>query len=1041
MRIRPLLTLVSCFAALWMTPERAVAGTTWGGRGFDAAYAVTTDALGFIYVAGTTDSMVFGGFGRRSSRDVFVAKFNPSATQVLYLNYFGGAGVDAARAIAVDSSGNAYVAGTTNSADFPTTAGAVSRTNAGLNDVFVTKLDFTGSIVYSTLLGSFASDQAFGIAVDTAGNAYIAGQTAGTYPTTASAFQRLAKGAGDCFVTKLNASGSALVYSTLLGGSGADSCNGIAVDSAGNAYVAGLTQSSDFPTQAALQNALRGDSDAFVAKLNAAGSALAYSTYFGGSSYDSASAIKVDASGAAYVAGETLSWDFPAAAPPKGDLDAFAIKLAPAGGSILFATVLGGSGTDSATGIALDGTDRVAISGVTNSTGLRLRYPLQNWLNGHYDGFAAVLNADGLLLFGSYLGGTLEDRSFGVAATSSAIYMIGSTQSPDFPGADAGAVTPGDSDIFLVRVPGGWPDVPPAAQFVKVDAATRGTWKGTYGGQGYAIVNHAFNYPGYVSAVPNAAAHTWTAATTDTRALQQASSSQRIASVWYGPNTVTVDLTFNDELAHQLAVYCLDWDAAGRTQTIEILNGAGVVVDSRTVSGFSNGVWVVWNVAGRVQVRATRTGPMNAVISGLFFGEAVPVPVQVTVSPGAVILTGGGAQQFTAAVENTANKSVTWSIAPPVGSIDSSGRYTAPGTVGSLQTVTVTATSAADSSAAGQASITLSPASGTAAATFSKIDRTTQGAWQGVYGNEGYNVLSHAVSYPAYVSPTPSGHLAHTWAASTFDVRALQQVSGSQRVAGVWYTAGSMTVDLPITDGKTHELAVYCLDWDNVGRSQTLEILNLAGAVLDTRTVSAFSSGAWVVWQVSGHVRLRVTRVAGMNAVVSGLFFNSVVPSIFRRLDAATQGSWKGVYGGEGHQIVGAAASLPAYVVPAAAGAATHVWAASTSNVRALQQPGASTDRIAGVWYAANQFVIDLPFAGGTTRQLAAYFLDWDQVGRTQTVEILNASGTVLDTRNVSGFGNGTWLVWNVAGPVKLRVTRTGPLNAVLSGIFFDPAN
>ena len=1107
--------------------------TDIGSEGNEAAYAMVTDSAGAVYIAGETDSAAFAGTGRRSSSDVFVGKLRASGVGFDYVLFLGGNGRDAAKGIAVDSSGNAYITGTSNSSDFPVTRGAP---NSGFEDVFVAKIDSTGSVIYAVTLGSTGSEEGDGIAVDASGNAYVTGQTTSlAFPTTTGAFQKTyGGGISDCFVFKLNAAGTATLYSTYLGGAGLDLCRGVAIDSTGNAYVTGTTYSTNFPVQAAFQSALSGTADAFVTKLAASGSTLVYSTFLGGSSNEDGNAIAVDSSGAAYVAGHTLSTNFPVTAGSaqsikSGDYDAFVAKLFPAGNALVYSTFAGGSGGDSATSIAVDPLGRVLIAGFTNSPNLPLNGAIQTSWRGSFDTFAAVLNGSGYQwLFSTYLGGAGDDRAYAAAiGTSNRIYIAGVTQSVDFTGVSNRQTSFGNSDIIVAQITGDWQDAPvtmsvtpgsatlyanqsqqftatvaapsqlvtwsispsvgtinsaglytapssistsqtvtvtassqiypgssatagvtltaPAVQFVKFDSSTQGTWKGVYGGSGYNIVNNAVNYPAYVTPVANgAAAFTWNGSTTDVRALQQASSAQRIAGVWYA-DSFTIDLPFTDSQMHQVALYCLDWDKVGRTQTLQVLNATNSVVDTRTVSNFGGGVWAVWNLSGHVQIRVTRTGPVNAVVSGIFFDTVVLPGIQVSISPQSATLSGGQTSQFTATVTNTGNTAVTWSLTPNVGSISSTGLYTAPATVAAAQTVTVTARSVASSSATASATITLTPPAGVSSASFLKFDTSTQGSWKGVYGSDGYNIINHAVSYPAYVTPTVTGNASYTWNASTTDVRALQQTASTQRFAGVWYTSDRIVVDLPFNN-QTHLLAVYCLDWDKVGRGQTLEILDGSGNVLDTRSLSNFGGGVWLVWNVSGSVKLRITRTAGLNAVVSGIFFApggtvaSGSPVSFVQLDTATQGSWKGKYGTEGYNVVGDVTAYPSYVSPVASGNASYTWSASTTDVRALQQSASTTQRIAGVWYAATQFTIDLPFSGSASHQLAVYCLDWDNVGRTQTLEILDANDMVLDSRNVSNFRTGVWAVWTVSGHMKLRITRTGPANAVLSGIFFGPA-
>ena len=248
---------------------------------------------------------------------------------LVYSTYLGGSGMDGGRGIAVDSSGNVYVTGVTWSTNFPT-QNAYQGTYGGNGDAFVTKLNPSGSLVYSTYLGGSDWDEGYGIAVDSSGNAYVAGWTKSTGFPTQNAFQRtFGGGILDAFVTKLNPSGS-LVYSTYLGGSRADWGNGIAVDSSGNACVTGVTGSTNFPTQNAFQRTFGGNGDAFVTQLNPSGS-LVYSTYLGGSGGDVGVGIAVDSSGNAYVTGDTESTGFPTQNAFQrtfgGGWDAFVTKL------------------------------------------------------------------------------------------------------------------------------------------------------------------------------------------------------------------------------------------------------------------------------------------------------------------------------------------------------------------------------------------------------------------------------------------------------------------------------------------------------------------------------------------------------------------------------------------------------------------------------------------------------------------------------------------------------------------------------------------
>jgi hypothetical protein len=213
------------------------------------------------------------------------------------------------------------------------------------------------------------------------------------------------------------------------------------------------------------------------------------------------------------------------------------------------------------------------------------------------------------------------------------------------------------------------------------------------------------------------------------------------------------------------------------------------VLDSRSISGFGNGQYLVWNVSGHVIFKLTLMGGANAVISGIFFG-------------------------------------------------------------GSSASVSSSST-----------------------ASFLKSDPTTQGFWRGTYGAYGYNVVGDSVSYPSFAAVNVAGQLQWTWAASTTDVRALQKASASDRVAATWYSPSSFTIDVNLTDGQPHQVALYCVDFDSQNRAQTISVLNPSGAVLDTRSISGFTNGQYLVWNVSGHVTFKLTSTGGANAVVSGVFF------------------------------------------------------------------------------------------------------------------------------------------------------------------------
>jgi hypothetical protein len=287
----------------------------------------------------------------------------------------GGGGPDEGKGIAVDSRGNAYVTGNAGSFDFPM-MGAIQGTWGGSGDAFLTKLNPTGSLVYSTYLGGNAIDYATAVAVDPAGNAYITGITFSPNFPTVSPFQAAKGTQQDAFVAKINPAGTAWVYATYLGGNNVDEGYAIAADASGNAYVTGYTASTNFPLQSAYRGSNAASVDAFVTKLNPAGSALVYSTYLGGSGTDYGTAIAVDSSGSAYVTGIVglHSTDFPITnvTQPQAVLglgdDAFVTKFNPSGSALMYSTYVGGGSVDQPYALAIDQAGNAYITGRTNSS-------------------------------------------------------------------------------------------------------------------------------------------------------------------------------------------------------------------------------------------------------------------------------------------------------------------------------------------------------------------------------------------------------------------------------------------------------------------------------------------------------------------------------------------------------------------------------------------------------------------------------------------------------------------------------------------------
>ncbi len=381
---------------------------------------------------------------------------------LVYSTYLGGSGRDVGAAIAVDAAGSAYVAGYTDSTEFPTKSPYQSTKTGRDPDAFVTKLAPSGNaLVYSTYLGGAGYDEGRGIAVDATGAAYVAGVTNSTGFPTRSPYQAACQGSFDVFVAKLAPAGNALVYSTYLGGSGIDHGRAIAVDGAGSAYVAGLTQSDDFPMQSAYRMVRRGAQVGFVTKLTSAGSALVYSTYLGGSGTDSAEGIAVDAAGAAYVTGYTNSADFPVEAAYqwglRGPSDAFVTKLVPAGNMLTYSTYLGGGGEEAGRAIAVDTAGSAYVTGYTSSTDFPIQSAFQTtFQGGHRDVFITKLTPVGkTLAYSTYLGGSGMDEGTGIAVdTAGSAYVTAWTASTNFPtqSAHQASFQGGDWDVAVTKL-------------------------------------------------------------------------------------------------------------------------------------------------------------------------------------------------------------------------------------------------------------------------------------------------------------------------------------------------------------------------------------------------------------------------------------------------------------------------------------------------------------------------------------------------------------------------------------------------------------
>ena len=441
---------------------RLAYSTYIGSDTVDTVTSVAVDQFGNAYATGST---VFGFPTKNPAQqnqlgtDAFVTKFSSSGGSLIYSTILGGSAFDSGNAIAIDRFGNAYVAGETESTDFPTTPGAFHPSGIDANNGFITKLSPSGSsFVYSLLLGGGDSDSIRGLALDTQHRVYVTGFTCSLNFPVKNAFQPVtnsqncADGGGDAFVTRVNATGTDLDYSTYLDGTISSIGNGIAVNSTFQAYVTGSTESPDFPTTpGAFQRTLKAkvnpgfphdihQSNAFITKFAADGRSLVYSTFLGGTANDVAAAIALDPDGRACVAGTASSPDFPttSAAFQKtkhGSIDAFVTKFQLSGGGLFYSTFLGGSGSDGANSIAVDSFGRAYVAGGTSSADFPVLNPIQAHLGGSQDAFVTKLSATGnALFFSTYLGGTASDVANSIRLDSGGnAFVGGATNSTNFP--------------------------------------------------------------------------------------------------------------------------------------------------------------------------------------------------------------------------------------------------------------------------------------------------------------------------------------------------------------------------------------------------------------------------------------------------------------------------------------------------------------------------------------------------------------------------------------------------------------------------------
>ncbi|HEY0606568.1 MAG TPA: SBBP repeat-containing protein [Herpetosiphonaceae bacterium] len=445
-----------------------------GGNGDDAGRSIAVDSTGAVYITGETTSNNMGPAGSyKGGKDIFVSRLSrmdrPGGQIVEYTTYLGGSNTDISTGIAVDSAGNAYIVGTTNSTNFAN----AGNTNSGGNDAVVAILTNTGVISYSAYLGGSRSESGNGIAISS-DKIYVAGLTessnfpmTGTNPTPFPDIQL--GGSADGFIVRVDKATRTLDYSTYLGGTSSDVINSIAVDSSNDIYVTGYTTSSDYPIRSAVYPVFGGSVDAFLTRLASDGRSLVYSTYLGGSGFDYGNSIAVGPQGEPYVTGYTSSKDMQIIngyqSTLKGGYDAFLVKLYSDGFPVDYSTYLGGSSGDYAKDVVVGEQGAAYIIGSTESSDFVIQNGLLSRRNGSSDAFVTKFVPSGSgIEYSTFFGGTNNDYGEGIAIQCQgatpftppcSLYITGLTDSENFPAVSGSWKTDysgGSHDAFVAKL-------------------------------------------------------------------------------------------------------------------------------------------------------------------------------------------------------------------------------------------------------------------------------------------------------------------------------------------------------------------------------------------------------------------------------------------------------------------------------------------------------------------------------------------------------------------------------------------------------------
>ena len=735
-------------ATLTIDPLLFTASFLTGGQS-ESGYASASDAAGNIYIAGQSLALSIpsGSLGSASGNgDALIEKFN-SRGQLVFRSFIGGPGGEsAAWGIGLDSKGNIAVVGETFSTALPVSANAVQSRYGGNGDGFVAELDPSGTrILFCSYFGGSGRDSAYGMIVDRTDNIALVGVTESVdLPVTSGSLQTTYAGGGDGFVAKLNPQSVTLVYSTYFGKLGRDVIWGVSAEPNGSTLIVGETTSGTFVASSnAFQRSSGGNSDAFLAELDATGKTISYFSYIGGAGDDRAFAVAQDSTGHVYVVGETSSNTFPASATGSqrsllsGLGDAFLISINH-DGTLGFSTTFGGSGEEAAYGVAVGPTGLVYLAGWTDSSDFPVTADAHHLHYGGGDSDAFLVCIDpsstGAITYASLLGGEAEDLGYAVTSTADGLYVVGTTDSSQFdPPAAISTEPPGDQTFFsFFRLDNTTRTVSPAS--ITLGASGQQQFQAT----GVPNIGVTWSISPTVGTIGNAGLYQAPALVATAQTIMVTATSTADFT-----KTATALITLQPTTTMTVSPVNPSLSAGQQTQFTAAISG---VTNTAVTWSISPTVGTIGNAglyqapatvatAQTIMVAATSTADITKMATTLI---TLQPTTTMTVSPVSPSLSAGQQALFTATISGV-NTAVTWSISPAVGTIFKSGTianaglYQAPAVVAATQTITVMATSTADITKTATALITLKAA--TAATVIDDKTFVTQ-VYRDVLGRE-----------------------------------------------------------------------------------------------------------------------------------------------------------------------------------------------------------------------------------------------------------------------------------------------------------------